>query len=86
MDKHVINPSTQPQYQLNISPRNSRQFSLLGRLGLITPTADVAVGKECQDFDGATGDEFYKITVTNAGPGSSRQVKDRGHFTRRCNL
>lgn len=39
------------------------------------PTADVAVGKECRNFDGATGDEFYKITVTNAGPGSSRQVK-----------
>jgi uncharacterized repeat protein (TIGR01451 family) len=53
---------------------STNQACLWGEID--APTADVAVAKTCREFDNqVTGDEFYRITVTNAGPGSSRQVE-----------
>lgn len=38
------------------------------------PTADITPSKTCQYFDNqTTGDEFYRIVVTNEGPGAARQ-------------
>ncbi len=40
------------------------------------PVADLAVAKTCHEFDNdIKDDEFYRIIVTNAGPGSSREVQ-----------
>lgn len=38
------------------------------------PLADIAAAKTCQNFDDSiTLNEFYRIIVTNAGPGAARQ-------------
>jgi len=38
------------------------------------PIADIAAAKTCQNFDDSTTlNEFYRIVITNAGPGAARQ-------------